>query len=200
MTSQSIPCFIGTVSDKKQQLLEASIDLFASEGFWNTPTAKIAKHAGVATGTLFNFFPSKDALIEAVYLHLTQEWGAYVFAGYPKNGDVKSCLEHLWFRHIDWAVRFPAHYALKQQLKLSDLLSAETLNSHSEDLSMIYELVQGGFDAGLFVKITVEFFNSLFLAEVDAAVQYALAQDLKDMDLTKLIAQSFDIFWTGVTT
>ena len=187
------------MNDKKQQLLEASIDLFAREGFWNTPTAKIAKHAGVATGTLFNYFPSKDALIEAVYLHLSQEWRTHVFVGYPNNGDVKSCLEHLWFRHIDWAVHFPAHYALKQQLKLSDLLSAETLDSHSEDLSIIYALVQGGFGAGLFVEISVEFFNSLFLAEVDAAVQYALAQDLKDMALTKLIALSFDIFWAGVT-
>ncbi|MCW5843897.1 MAG: helix-turn-helix transcriptional regulator [Caldilinea sp.] len=44
------------MSDKKQQLLEASIDLFAREGFWNTSTASIAKHAGVATGTLFNYF------------------------------------------------------------------------------------------------------------------------------------------------
>ncbi len=122
-----------------------------------------------------------------------------MFAGYPNNGDVKACLEHLWFRHIDWATRYPAHYTLKQQLKLSDLLSAETLNGHSEDLSMIYDLVQGGFTAGLFVEITVNFFGSLFLAEVDAVVQYALAQDLKDMALTKLIALSFDIFWTGVT-
>lgn len=187
------------MNDKKQQLLEASIDLFAKEGFWNTPTARIAKHAGVATGTLFNYFPTKDALIDAVYLHLTQEWGAYVFAGYPNNGEVKPCLEHLWFRHIDWAVRNPTHYALKQQLKLSDLLSAETLNSHSEDLSMIYALIQGGFADGLFVEITVDFFISLFLAEVDAVVQYALSQDLKDMALTKLIAVSFDIFWTGVS-
>ena len=188
-----------SMNDKKQQLLEASIDLFAQEGFWNTPTARIAKHAGVATGTLFNYFPSKDVLIEAVYLHLSQEWRTHVFAGYPNNGDVKACLEHLWFRHIDWATRYPAHYTLKQQLKLSDLLSAETLNGHSEDLSMIYDLVQGGFTAGLFVEITVNFFGSLFLAEVDAVVQYALAQDLKDMALTKLIALSFDIFWTGVT-
>ena len=58
------------MSDKKQQLLEASIDLFAREGFWNTSTASIARHAGVATGTLFNYFPSKDALIDAVYMHL----------------------------------------------------------------------------------------------------------------------------------
>lgn len=187
------------MNDKKQQLLEASIDLFAAEGFWNTPTSRIAKHAGVATGTLFNYFPTKDALIDAVYLHLSQEWGEHVFAGYPNNGDVKICLEHVWFRHIDWAVRYPARYSLKQQLKLSDLLSVETLNRQTEDLSMIYELVQGGFAAGLFVDITVDFFGSLFLAEMDAVVHYALAQDLKDMALTKLITLGFDIFWTGVT-
>ncbi len=32
-------------------------------------TARIAKSAGVATGRFLDYFPSKDMLIEAVYLH-----------------------------------------------------------------------------------------------------------------------------------
>ena len=65
------------MSDKRTQVLEASIDLFAEEGFWNTPTTRIAKHAGVGTGTLFNYFDSKEGLIDSVYMELKREWGEY---------------------------------------------------------------------------------------------------------------------------
>ena len=114
------------MSDKKTQLIEASIDLFAQEGFWNTPTSRIAKHAGVATGTLFNYFESKDVLIDEVYLQLKQEWFDHIIEGFPQNGDIKESLEHVWFRYIDWSVRNPVRYQLLQQLKLSNLVSAET--------------------------------------------------------------------------
>ena len=49
---------------KKQALLEAAIELFAKDGFWQTTTASIAQEAGVATGTLFTYFPTKNDLID----------------------------------------------------------------------------------------------------------------------------------------
>ena len=59
--------------------------------------------------------------------------------------------------------------------------------------------IQSGFDAGLFKAISIDYFINLVLAELDATVRYALTHDLRDMALTQLIAQSFDIFWDGVT-
>ena len=60
-------------SPKKQALLEAAIELFAKDGFWNTTTANIAKHAEVATGTLFTYFPTKNDLLDEVYLMIKRE-------------------------------------------------------------------------------------------------------------------------------
>lgn len=74
----------------KQQVGDDSfIDLFAKEGFWNTPTSRIAKHAGVGTGTLVNYYESKDVLINAVYAHLKQEVMGEVIDDYPEAGSVK---------------------------------------------------------------------------------------------------------------
>ena len=115
------------MSDKGTQILEASIDLFAEEGFWNTPTTRIAKHASVGTGTLFNYFGSKEGLIDAVYMQLKKEWGEYILSGWPHNGSIKDQLEHMWFRFIDWAMKYPDRYALKQQLRLSELVNVDTL-------------------------------------------------------------------------
>ena len=188
------------MSDKRTQIIEASIDLFASNGFWNTPTSKITKHAGVSTGTLFNYFASKDELIDEVYLLLRQEGTAHMADGYPGAGSVKARAEHIWFRYIDWGVRNPVRYTLLHQMKLSDLISSEAHDRSDNDMAFALAAVLEGIESGLFGDISAEFYINLFLAQLSATVSYAHAHNLADMALTKHIARSFEIFWAGVTS
>lgn len=58
--------------DKKQALLEAATVAFAQSGI-AASTSLIARNAGVAEGTLFRYFPTKDDLLNALYLHLKQD-------------------------------------------------------------------------------------------------------------------------------
>jgi len=48
---------------KKEQLLSSALKLFVENGVGNTSTSAIAKEAGVAAGTLFLYFPTKQDLI-----------------------------------------------------------------------------------------------------------------------------------------
>ena len=48
-------------------ILEAAEDLIASNGLEGAPLAQIAKRAGVAVGTLYNYFADRDALIAALF-------------------------------------------------------------------------------------------------------------------------------------
>ena len=40
-------------TEKQRRILEAAVEVFAERGFAGTPTAEIAKRAGVAEGTIF---------------------------------------------------------------------------------------------------------------------------------------------------
>lgn len=188
------------MSDKRTQIIEASIDLFANNGFWNTPTSRITKHAKVSTGTLFNYFASKDALIDQVYLQLKQEQAAHIAADFPANADVKTASEHIWFRYIDWGVRHPVRYALLQQMRLSDMISDEAQESALGDWSFATGAIGQGIADGVFGAISAEYLALLSTAQLNAAVTYATQHNLKDMPLTKHITLAFNTFWAGVTT
>jgi len=47
----------------RQKILDVAKELFASQGFDATTTRDIAKAAGIATGTMFNYFSSKEAVV-----------------------------------------------------------------------------------------------------------------------------------------
>lgn len=187
------------MSDKRLQIIESSISLFASNGFWNTPTSQITKHANVSTGTLFNYFPSKDALIDEVYMQLKQEQAAHIAEAYPANGSVRERSEHIWFRYIDWGMRFPVRYKLLRLMKLSDLVSDE---AHQQSLSgwvFAGSLTAEGIETGIYRQVSADYINALVFAQLETAVNHALAHQLTDMPLTKHITQTFEIFWAGVT-
>ena len=54
-------------TDKKEAILQASLEIFAENGFHSSPTSEISKRANVGTGTIYRYFENKDALIEALH-------------------------------------------------------------------------------------------------------------------------------------
>jgi len=51
---------------KKENILQAALELFAKEGFHPTSTSKVAKKAGVSEGLIFRHFKNKTGLLEAI--------------------------------------------------------------------------------------------------------------------------------------
>lgn len=57
---------------KRTALLDAALELFTERGFSGSTTALIAKQAGVATGTLFVYFKTKDDLIHELFAEVSE--------------------------------------------------------------------------------------------------------------------------------
>jgi len=55
------------VEDKRRQLLDAAVRVFARKGFHASRVGDIAEEAGVAHGLLYHYFDSKDQVLEAVF-------------------------------------------------------------------------------------------------------------------------------------
>ncbi len=54
----------------RERIIQAALKLFAHKGFYSTSIADIAKEAGVAKGLIYNYFESKEALMEGVIMHI----------------------------------------------------------------------------------------------------------------------------------
>ncbi|WP_304340029.1 TetR/AcrR family transcriptional regulator [Metaclostridioides mangenotii] len=54
--------------DRKAEIIKYGRELFSSKGFKDTNVAEIARMAGIATGTFYNYYTSKDKLFMEIYL------------------------------------------------------------------------------------------------------------------------------------
>jgi TetR/AcrR family fatty acid metabolism transcriptional regulator len=55
------------VEEKRRQILDAAVRVFAQRGFHTSRVGDIAEEAGVAHGLLYHYFDSKDQLLETVF-------------------------------------------------------------------------------------------------------------------------------------
>lgn len=72
---------------KRQTILRAAVECFASKGFHRTSTAEICARAGMSPGNLFHYFPNKQAIIAAIVEEEGSETAAY-FADVSRASDL----------------------------------------------------------------------------------------------------------------
>ena len=58
----------------RAELLDGAFAVFAERGFAHVTMRGIAKHLGVSTGTLYHYFATKDAILEATIRHVASDY------------------------------------------------------------------------------------------------------------------------------
>jgi len=82
--------------DTRARILGAAIELFGRDGWQATTTKSLAEAARIASGTLFNYFPTKEAIAAA----LAQETLAYAASEFLDSLEGDESLEEELFRLI----------------------------------------------------------------------------------------------------
>lgn len=98
-------------SDKREAILGAALDLFAERGFHGTAVPLIADKAGVGAGTVYRYFESKDAIVNALYQHWKSALSAFVLDGYPLEASIRDQFQSYWRRMARFVKVHPNAFA-----------------------------------------------------------------------------------------
>ncbi len=66
MSPRSDEQFEGIRTSRKLQIMKAALELFAKEGYHSTSVARIAEYTGISKGLLYNYFDSKEDLLDSI--------------------------------------------------------------------------------------------------------------------------------------
>ncbi len=113
--------FSALPEEKRDRLLRAATELFAERGFYRADMEKIAARAGVAKGSLYNYFRSKDDL----FLHLCQEgierFREAVWGNIPPGADIYQQIEQLFRRQVPLILAHPQNFQIYLNLSSSGM-------------------------------------------------------------------------------
>ncbi len=93
--------------DNREAILVAALALSSEKGLDAVSTAEVCRAAGVSNGTMFHFFPTKDALAAALYLRALESYQGAIVAGLERARSARAGVRSLVLEHLRWILAHP---------------------------------------------------------------------------------------------
>ncbi|HPH67733.1 MAG TPA: TetR/AcrR family transcriptional regulator [Kofleriaceae bacterium] len=97
-------------SDKKDLISAAALELFVERGFFGTVVPDIAAHAGVGAGTIYRYFESKEALVNAIYQQEKLKFAQVVIEDFPMAAPTREQFRVLFMRMAKFTTANPKSF------------------------------------------------------------------------------------------
>ena len=186
------------VKDKRTAIMEAALKLFTERGFHGTSTAQISKEAGVATGTLFNYFPTKEYLINSLYFEVKGRLSRSMGTGIEIESTFQERLRRLWSNSINWGVDNQEEFLFVGQFCSSPYITKYTREEVMKEYIFLHNLVNEGIKTGEIKDFSPELTIAMFYQGSRTVVSLILDSNVA-LDKDKLIEKGFQIIWNGLT-
>ena len=183
--------------DKRNAILDAATRLFAERGLTAAPTSEISKQAGVAEGTLFTYFKTKDDLINALYREIKLELADAMMSDFPRKKNVRTRLRHVWDRYVRWGIANPRQYKVLGQLLVSEVLTKECREAGRAPFVEFQNMIRDGIEGRVFRNdLPVELISKSLAALVEATIDLTVSNPSK---ANKYRDSGFQMFWASIT-
>ena len=189
------------IADKREAILRAATRVFANNGYFNSKVADIARAAGVADGTVYLYFKSKEEILHSIFDRSMEEAISEGRKQLALTSDPREKLRRIAHLHLerlgadrDLAVVFQVE--LRGSTKFMEEFSAA---GFAEYLSLIRETLEEGQRAGVFRKgLSAKVVAKILFGALDEmATNWILSK--RRYKLAPMADQVLDIFLNGVS-
>jgi TetR/AcrR family transcriptional regulator, fatty acid metabolism regulator protein len=185
--------------DKRQRILDAAVRVFSKKGFFASRVSDVASAAGIADGTVYLYFKSKDDILVSLFDDVMSEHITAAREEVRQAGDAPAQLRAIADHHLrllgskpELAVVFQVE--LRQSTKFMELFTASWLTGY-------FDLVENAIEAGqregtIRSDLPRKLAAHAFFGALDALVtSWVLAHN--SFDLAAMAAPAVDLFLAG---
>lgn len=113
-------------SDKRNLILNTTLDLISKNGFHGTPISLISEKAGIGAGTIYRYFKNKEELISELFIEIQRRIITAMYEGYQANGPYEERFMLLWLNMINYYNAHPTEFIFMEQHRYAPYLSTFT--------------------------------------------------------------------------
>jgi AcrR family transcriptional regulator len=185
-----------TVIDKRDKILKAALSLIVERGFHNTPTSLIAKEAGVATGTLFHHFKSKEELINTLYLDLKTHKMKALTENYNSSDSIEESLKSAWINGVKWGIMNPKEFQFVMQFAnspfITNLTKEQAMDQYESIMGVFDQAIKEGIMKATYPEFVGDYFEGIFNLAISHFRKYPERISEENLEM------AFYICWNGI--
>jgi TetR/AcrR family fatty acid metabolism transcriptional regulator len=133
--------------DKPQQIIDAAVRVFARNGYYNSRVSDIAREAGIASGTIYLYFKTKDEILVTLFREKMASFVAHVRTEIAAEPDAVAKIRCLVRRHFA---------VLESNPDMAEVVQVELRQGHkffrgasAHEVSAYFDLIAGVLEEGV---------------------------------------------------
>jgi len=185
---------------KPYDILIAGSKLFAKYGFQKTTVNEIAREAGVAKGTMYKYFRSKEEIFSAIMRQENQRMMQILREGVEtETTPIGKIRAYVLVKALEFKKAIDSYSITKEvAYELQPLIEAERVKFAEEEIRMLESILQEGVKTGCFRENS----SSLTARLITAIAKYVdleLATELDDEEIRRTVDKWTDMLQHGIS-
>ncbi|MDF1570527.1 MAG: helix-turn-helix domain containing protein [Bacteroidales bacterium] len=131
-------------TNKADLIFKAGLALITKEGIAGVTMSKLAAKAGMATGTLYIYFRSKETLLRKLYEKLNRESSARFMKGYDTRQPFAAGLKRVWLNYLNHRITHHDESVFLEQYYRSPYISADELQIAESMKAPVHQMIRRG--------------------------------------------------------
>jgi TetR/AcrR family fatty acid metabolism transcriptional regulator len=188
------------VDGKRERILEAAVRVFARKGYFAARVSDVARRAGVADGTIYLYFRSKEDLLVSLFDEVMRKHLDEARAELARVEGAPAKLRRIAEHHLqvfggnrDLAVVFQVE--LRQSTKFMERFTASWLQDYFALVGAVID--EGQRDGSIRADVSRKLVTKAFFGALDEMVTSWILSG-RDYDLPQLARPVADLFLTGI--
>jgi len=177
-------------------IYDAALKLVLETGYGNLKISKVAKLAGVATGTIYTYFKNKNDLINGLFKELKKTKMEEVFNGFSPDLSFYEGFKLLWCNYLNAGLQKPARNLFIDLYEQSELLNKESKAISLRSHERLYYFLEEASKAQIIKSIDVKVMAAQLMGGANEVARLYIGKT-KLID-NKLVEQCFEMAWQSI--
>ncbi|CAA9253801.1 MAG: Transcriptional regulator, AcrR family [uncultured Adhaeribacter sp.] len=184
------------ITDKKKVIFKHTLELVRNHGFHGTTMSMLIKKSGVAAGTIYHYFDSKDTLIIELHGYIRSKMAAALLEGDDENKNYKDRFVAFWMRQWQFYTEYPDALYFIEQFVNSPYYQRCPEKENDRCQNIITHFVKTGVDTGILKPVNYKLMGIMVHSSVITAAKVKLNNRLETDEAT--LRQVVDMVWDGI--
>ncbi|PRX19184.1 TetR family transcriptional regulator [Orenia metallireducens] len=184
---------------KREKVLDTAVKMIIENGIQNTSMGKISKNSGVAVGTIYHYFESKEDLITEIYRNLKIKMLERVIENSQPMDDLYDYFKSSIKLLIKYAEENPIEFEFMERHHMSPVIDAkvkeEIENRYKKGVKKIFKMLdeEGLLKEDISLELIIQYFQSSVMGLVRSYINGEIKMTEKEIE------QLIQMIWDGIT-